>query len=1036
MRPSLAIVGRPAGKRFSRARFAASCALALALALALLWSAPCRANETVQRLSQLGHTSWRTQDGLFNGPNSLAQTTDGYLWIGTTAGLVRFDGVRFVPWNIFPGLSIEGWSIEATLATTDGSLWIAGRESLVQLKDGRATRYESPGRVTGLIEDDAGVLWLTRNRVNGRGGPLCKLADGKVTCYGKPELPIVNAHALEVSKRNGTWLGSASTLCQWSTDNTAQCFPQPQLKSSEGLSGVSSILSARDGALWVGIGKAGANLGLGQFAEGRFKPYVVPGFDGSSLSVTSLMEDRAGSLWVGTLDQGVLRIHKGQVERFSSAQGLLSNAVAGGGLFEDREGTVWVATSAGLDAFRRLPVSVFSMKEGLLSEGVESVLPARDGTVWVGNFVLSTVVDDRALPPLMPALFGNRAVTSLLEDYAGRIWIGLDNTLNVFEKGNLKPILTPQGAELGAIEIMLEDSEQNVWAVTVRQSRRVFRIRDFVVKEEVAPATLGNPSVFARHPSGGLWLGYKNGDLASYRNGELKTWAADSVSNGDIRRLLADASGTVLATTSRGLLVQRGSSRQLLGAGNGLPCGSLIDLIRDANNAIWLTSRCGVIQITSDALEHWFANPGSRVAARTFDATDGVQPGVASFTPAAQMGPDGRLWFANGKVIQMIDPEAIKRRNTPPAVRIEELTADRARVALDGVVQLPSRTRDIDIRYTALSFVVPQKIKFQYRLEGRDDAWQDAGTRRQAFYTDLPPGRYRFHVKAANSDGVWNEEGAAFDFEIVPALYQTTWFAALCAGLFGAASYGLYVARLRQVAHRIRERLAAKNSERERIARDLHDTLLQSTQGLILRFQAATNEIAEDNPTRLALELALDRADEVLAEGRDRVMDLRVAADSFRDLPQAFASAGNALAQGASITFRTTVEGQPRELLRRVKDEVYSIGREALINAFRHANGKVIEVQLIYADNDFSIRVRDDGVGIDASALQAGSRVGHWGLAGMRERAKGIGAQLNVWSRAGAGTEIELKIPSTVAHGPRSRASRWLQRWRLGSPLQ
>jgi signal transduction histidine kinase/ligand-binding sensor domain-containing protein len=1036
MRTFSAMVGGPARKRFSHARLVTWCVLAFALALGLLWSTPCRAKETVQRLSQHGHTTWRTQDGLFNGPNGLVQTTDGYLWIGTSAGLMRFDGVRFVPWNTFPGLSIDGWNIESILATADGSLWIAGRESVVQLKGGRATRYESPGRVTALMEDDAGVLWLTKNRVNGRGGPLCKLADSKFTCYGKPELPIVNAAALHVSKRHGIWVGSVSTLCQWSTENTARCFPQTQLKSSEGLLGVTSILSARDGTMWVGIAKAGTNLGLGQFADGRFKPYVVPGFDGSSLSVTSLMEDRAGSLWVGTLDQGVVRIHKGQVERFSSAQGLSSNAVAVGGLFEDREGTIWVATSAGLDAFRRLPVSVFSMKEGLLSEGVESVLPARDGTVWVGNFVLSTLVDDRVLPPLMPTLFGTRAVTSLLEDHDGRIWVGLDNTLNVFEKGKLKPIVTPDGADLGVIEKILEDSEKNVWAVTARESRRVFRIRDFVVKEEVAPATLGNPSVFARDPSGGLWLGYKNGDIASYRSGELKTWAADTVSNGDVRNLLAEPNGTVLATTSRGLLIQRGSSRQLLGAPNGLPCGSIIGLLRDANAALWLTSRCGIIQITNDALEHWFANPSAMVVSRTFDVTDGAQPGVASFTPAAKMGPDGRLWFANSQVIQVIDPGAIERRNTPPAVYIEELNADRARVALGGLVRLPSRTRDIDIRYTALSFVVPQKIKFQYRLEGRDDAWQDAGTRRQAFYTDLPPGRYRFRVKASNSDGVWNEEGAAFDFEIVPALYQTTWFAALCAVLFGAATYGLYVARLRQVAYRIRERLSAKNSERERIARDLHDTLLQSTQGLILRFQAATNEIAKDNPTRQTLELALDRADEVLAEGRDRVMDLRVAADSLRDLPQAFASAGQTLAQGGSITFRTTVEGQPRELLRRVKDEVYSIGREALINAFRHANANAIEVQLIYADNDFSIRIRDDGVGIDASALQAGSRLGHWGLPGMRERAKDIDAQLNVWSRAGAGTEIELKIPSAVAHGPRSRAGRWLQRWRLGTPLR
>jgi signal transduction histidine kinase len=328
--------------------------------------------------------------------------------------------------------------------------------------------------------------------------------------------------------------------------------------------------------------------------------------------------------------------------------------------------------------------------------------------------------------------------------------------------------------------------------------------------------------------------------------------------------------------------------------------------------------------------------------------------------------------------------------------------------------------------------VVPQKIRFQYRLEGRDDAWQDAGTRRQAFYTDLPPGRYRFRVKASNSDGVWNDAGASLDFEIVPTFYQTAWFAALCVALFAAALYGFYLARLHQVANRVRERLAAKNTERERIARDLHDTLLQSTQGLILRFQAATNEIAEDSPTRQKLELALDRADEVLAEGRDRVLDLRVAAESLRDLPQAFASAGDELARGESVAFRILVEGRPRELVRRVNDEAYSIGREALINAFRHAQAQSIEVQLIYGDDEFSIRVRDDGVGIDTDAPQAGSRPGHWGLPGMRERAKQIDAKFAIWSRTGAGTEMELSVPAAVAYGSRTRAQGWFRRWRLG----
>jgi signal transduction histidine kinase len=549
------------------------------------------------------------------------------------------------------------------------------------------------------------------------------------------------------------------------------------------------------------------------------------------------------------------------------------------------------------------------------------------------------------------------------------------------------------------------------------------------VKEEVAPAKLGNPDEFAPDPAGGLWLGYKNGDIASYRSGELKVWPADNVSSARVHGLLVDSNGTVFAATAKGLLVQRGASRKLLAARNGLPCESIHDVLRDANQALWITSRCGIIQISNDALEQWLVNVDAQavVTTRLFDVTDGVNPGIGSFKPSAQMGPDGRLWFATGKVAQVIDPAAVKQRRTAPAVYIEEFTADRAQVVLAVPVRLPPRTRDIDIRYTALSFVVPQKIKFQYRLEGRDADWQDAGTRRQAFYTDLPPGRYRFRVKACNSDGVWNEAGAALEFEIVPALYQTTWFATLCVVLLSAATYGLYVARLRQVGSRIKERLAVRNSERERIARDLHDTLLQSTQGLILQFQAATTEIARDSPTRQKMERALENADEVLAEGRDRVLDLRVAAESTRDLPHAFSEAGQALALAANVRFSTSVQGQPRALLRRINEQAYSIGREALINAFRHAHATLIEVQVIYAEQALTIRIRDDGVGLDPQALQAGARPGHWGLPGMRERAKEIGAQFTLWSRAGAGTEIELKMPAAVAYGTQSRARRWFR---------
>jgi signal transduction histidine kinase/ligand-binding sensor domain-containing protein len=998
-------------------------------ALFLLWVATASAKGPVQRLSQHGHTAWRVQDGLFSSPNGIAQTKDGYLWIGTNAGLARFDGVRFVTWSTLPGLSIAGWSIDALLATSDGSLWIGSNRRVVQLKDGRATQFDVPGRPVRFVEDDTGTVWFAQTRVGDRGGPLCGVANGTLRCYGKPAIPMSNAAALSTRKGGGLWIGNSSALCQWSVGQDADCALQDALKPLANLIGVTSIVTASDATVWVGIAKPGRDLGLGQFADGAWKSFVAPGIDGSSLSVSAMLEDRNGSLWVGTTNRGLYRIHEGQAEHFSAADGLSSDTVVGSGLFEDREGTVWVATSAGLDAFRRLPVSVFSTRQGLPSDGVESVLPARDGRVWIGNLVLSRLLGDKVEDAPLPPVFRDKAVTSMLEDHAGRLWIGLESTLNVFDKGVLRPILGADGRDVGVTQMIVEDADRDVWVATAGQPNRLLRIRDGVIKEQMPAERFGRPSALAPGPSGGIWLGYADGTIAAYRDDALTKFGPDAISSAGIAALLAESNGTVLAATTRGLLVQRGASRRLLNAEGGLPCDALQAIVRDAADAVWMSASCGLIRIDNEAFEQWLANPGAGIRSRLLDATDGVQPGKASFMPRARRGADGRLWFANGAVAQVVDPAALRRNDLPPAVLIEEITADRKGFPPTGAIKLAPQTRDIEIRYTALSFVVPHKVKFQYQLEGRDHGWQDAGTRRQAFYTDLPPGAYRFRVKACNSDGVWNETGASLDFEVPPAFFQTKWFAALCIIFSAATLYGFYIVRMRQVAGRVRDRLAVKHDERERIARDLHDTLLQSTQGLILRFQAASNRIPEGDPTRQVLDKALERADEVLAEGRDRVLDLRVHADALRDLPTSFAATGNELAQGQAATFRTLVEGRPRQLVQRVKQESYSIGREALINAFAHAHAGEIEVQIMYGNDDFRLRVRDDGRGIESGALEAGSRPGHWGLQGMRERALQIGAQLAVWTSPGAGTEIELLIPAAVAYGSQGPRHGWPRRF-------
>jgi signal transduction histidine kinase len=465
---------------------------------------------------------------------------------------------------------------------------------------------------------------------------------------------------------------------------------------------------------------------------------------------------------------------------------------------------------------------------------------------------------------------------------------------------------------------------------------------------------------------------------------------------------------------------------------------NITGLVETENGDLWLNSSAGIVHVTAAETHRAAEEPGYRIRPEIFDSRDGVQGDAARLRPmpTAVEGTDGRLWFSRNIGIYSISPGRLLRNPVPPPVLIQSLNAEDKSYSPAADLLLPLHTTSIRIDYVGLSLTMAEKVRYRYKLDGANANWQEAEGRRQAFYTNLSAGPHRFHVLAANNDGVWNETGATLDFVIAPTFFQTRWFIALCiVGGLGIISV-LFLIRVRQVAARMRGRAQERLDERERIARELHDTLLQSTQGLILRFQSVANRIPAQDPTRDLLDKALNRADEVIAEGRDRVLDLRVPVDTLNDLPKAFATAGEDLALGRAVSFRTVVEGEPRALERLVKDEAYRIGREALLNAFQHAEAASIEVQTIFAESDFCVRVRDDGRGIGLSAPGARTRPGHWGLTGMRERAKTIGAQLNVWSKDAAGTELELKIPASIAYKESDLLPRWPRFRRLNQWMQ
>ena len=1002
------------------------------LTLALL-CATAGALDPSHQISQYAHTAWRIQDGDFSGtPHAIAQTADGYLWIGTETGLLRFDGVRFVPWAAPAGKHLPSRKISSLLGANDGSLWIGTFRGLAHWKDGNLLDYpDVAGFIESILQDPQGTVWIVRSGVQDQKGGLCRIADsGAVRCYGPSDgIPFAYAQAIARDPSGNLWVGSSTGICQWNpVSETARTYLPKELERAKGLQGVSAIVAEPSGALWVGTAWTGRGLGLQRFERGGWKDFRAPGFDGASIKVSALLIDRDGGLWVGTDNNQLFRIYKDKVDRFGGSDGLSSDDV--NGFYQDREGDLWVVTTKGIDRLRDMPVATFSRREGLTAEGAQSVLAAHDGTVWIANVQaldswrqgkLSAISEGKGLP--------GRLVTSLFQDHSDRLWVGIDGGLMVYDHGQFRPVNKPDGKPLGVVVAIAEDTDHNIWAAVTTPA--LFRINAFAVQEEIVPPKIPRVQSLAPDSTSGIWLGLLDGGLARYRQGRLETFPpAQPPISGAVNNLFVDSDGSVWAATGNGLIRWKAGMVESLGSLNGLPCNSISAIVADDRGSLWLDAACGYIAIDRSELEAWSRQPGYQLQTRLLDAFDGAQTGVTHFRPTAARSIDGKLWFANQNVVQEIDPAHLHRNGVPPPVQIEQIIADRKTYATVADLHVPALTRDLEIDYTALSLAVPQKVRFRYQLEGRDDDWQDAQGRRQAFYSDLAPGTYRFHVIASNNDGVWNETGATMGFTVLPAYYQTVWFRLLCCAIFAFLLWALYRLRLRQVAARMQARLEERLAERERIARDLHDTLLQGFVSAYMQLDVANDRLPPESPAKPLVQRVLDLMKQVSEEGRNAIRSLRSSGSDGNDLDQVLARVQEELPAQSPVDFRVIVEGKPRQLHPVIREEVCRIAREAIINAFRHANATSIEVEMEYGIRRLGITVRDNGSGIDSKVLQTG-REGHWGLSNMRERAEKIGAKLDVLSRPGGGTEVQLYVPGKVAFVSTTSKpfGRWLFRW-------
>ena len=979
---------------------------------------PAAALDASRDVSQYGHSKWTLRDGVLPGyPRSIAQTRDGFLWLATDFGLQRFDGVRFTSWEPPAGSSLPGVVVRL-LATRDGSLWIGMNQGLARWNHGVLSAYrEFDGEyVYALAEDRGGAVWAGTNggRDNAR---LCSIQGETVDCNGDDGTLGRFVLSLHEDEAGDLWVGAATGVWRWGAAEPAQ-YPVTSFPSE-----INALVDDGRGAIVVAMARQ-----LARLVDGTLEPYRV---DSGLREVkpTSLLRDRQGGLWIGTQDNGLLHVHDGRTDRFWRNDGLSGNFVVD--IFEDREGNVWVATLGGLDRFRDIAVGRLSTRQGLSSDTVLSVLATTDGDVWMGTVGgLERWSDGVVLRYAIPGVGADEGVGSLFEDNRGRIWVSSLQGLFSIEPGATRPVRA--GLPTRYVHAFAEDAGGTLWVSD--STSGLFGLRGDDTVEVVPWSTFGGErarALFA-DPSGGLWLGFIGGGVSRLDNGRVqRTYtSADGLGAGDVTNIHDDREGALWVATAGGLSRIAGGRVDTLDVRNGLPCDAVEWSVEDHTGALWLQTDCALARVERDELDEWISDPASSVEVIAYDASDGAvgYANLGSYGPKVSRAADGRLWFATYDGVGVIDPRALPSNPIPPPVHIEQVVGDGTTYAPSSVARLPVRVRDVRIEYTALSLGAPDKLAFRYRLEGRDENWVEAGNRRQAFYTDLPPGDYRFQVIAANDRGVWNEEGAAWEFSIAAAYYQTSVFRLAVVTSVLLSLFLLYQLRLRQVAAQLHARLQERLDERARVAQTLHDSLFQGFVSSHMLLHAAADEIA-DQSVRSKLTRVLQRMHQVIEEGRETVVGLRVPVDD--DLESALVRDAEYFKGERQIDVRLAVQGNSRPVHLLARDALYQISREALANAFRHARATHVEVEVEYWRDELIVRVRDDGCGIAPHVLDEG-RSGHFGLSGMRERAERIGADLRLWSRLGTGTEVEIRMPAKTAFANTSPdgGARWWRRAR------
>jgi len=1006
----------------------------LKVCLFLVLACSCTAAQGGGRtIAQYAHTAWGPKDGVPAPILALAQTSDGYLWVGSGDGLYRFDGVVFERYEPQSGGPLPCCAVTALLALPDGGLWIAYTPGAIRLlRNGNATSFtilneSAHQQITSFAQDPTGTVWAADD------GGLLRLEGRQWKEVGSDwNFQGSNSKALFVDRQGTLWAY---------TDHMLVFLPPGARRfQPTGISvgDVLQIAQAPNGKLWM--------------AEESVRPIPLSNKgqspDETKIQVNSqaVLFDSDGALWIASFGNGIVRsqapeflkgkvgISSSAVESFTAKDGLSDDFVRC--ILRDREGNIWVATDNGLDRFRKtnlIPVVLPFMHQDAIAA------PENNGDIWVAGVNSMVRVHEgraeRIHVPFHQALFAFR-------DSSGAIWWICPDAIYRYEAGSYSRIALPWLPKLDpprTIAATVDDSGV-LWLWGERQGG-FYREKGVWHRLNVAPefAKL-NPWTAFTDWTGRSWFGFLGSTILLVTDKNTHRVSTPGESPVGSTLWIRGQGHHIWLAGTLGLAFFDGNRFRRIVPADAETFGVTLAVEETSNGDLWLAENARVIEISAKEAQQALADPSYRVKYRSFDSFDGF-PGklIGSMMNSIEtLGTDGRLWFIGSTGLARIDPANIFTNTIPPPVLIQSIKANgRVSESLTNIV-LPPRTTDLQIRYTALSLSVPEKVRFKYRLEGVDKDWQDAGNRREAFYNRLGPGNYHFQVVACNNDGVWNDVGSALNFKIAPAWFQTIWFQAFCGCVFLFLLWLLYQLRVKQLERQFAIGLEARVNERTRIARELHDTLLQDFHGLMFQFQAGRNLISRrpDEAMR-SLDEAIGDTKKALAESRDAIQGLRSEPIAGGDLAELLKATSQELAHAGDDEreppeFVLIEEGEHRDLSPAVREEVHRIALEILRNAYQHAHAHHIEAEIRYGVEMFRIRIRDDGKGIDPEVLKEGGRPGHWGLRGIRERAERTGAHVDFWSEDGAGTEVQIEVPGPIAYerSPDGVWSRLLQKVR------